>query len=477
MVTVRPRSDRVRVRLVPRNAAGESFARNLTEVTPQVAKRYAPDSGRARAAYTATFALGIESFISHRNTLEGFVPFDLFEATFGTRLTETRRPQSDFMERELGAGDYLAPEAELTVPDELSAAIAFAYVPTPPVFFAPTLIPPNVSLYHLRLADVSRILRASLCHRRGWTGRGIGVAMADTGFARHPYFESQGYTIQRVSTATTSHPAVDASGHGTGESANTLVVAPDCRFFGVKHDDYSADALETSLAQNPRVLVNSWGWNIDHQSMSALQASDPNLYNELRDVEQIIADAIDDGVTVIFAGGNGHRAFPASMPDVIAAGGVTVAAAGALKASNYASSFDSQLYPGRHVPDFAGIVGEAGAAPLKGHIMLPVPNGSELEGENLPASKSNKGWGVFSGTSAAAPQTAGVVALMLSANPALTPAEVKDTLADTAQDVLSGTSALGDAAGIGYDAATGSGLIDAFAACLRAEQMSPRDDG
>lgn len=72
---------------------------------------------------------------------------------------------------------------------------------------------------------------------------------------------------------------------------------------------------------------------------------------------------------VIFSAGNGHLAFPACIPDVIAVGGVTVQADGILKASSYASSFRSQLYPGRQVPDVCGIVGESSASPpLKGHI-------------------------------------------------------------------------------------------------------------
>jgi hypothetical protein len=64
-----------------------------------------------------------------------------------------------------------------------------------------------------------------------------------------------------------------------------------------------------------------------------------------------------------------------------------------------------------------------------------------------------------------------VVALMLSVNPSLVPQMVKEILADTARDVTSGASALGDRAGPGIDLATGAGLIDAFAACLRVEQL------
>jgi subtilisin family serine protease len=105
--------------------------------------------------------------------------------------------------------------------------------------------------------------------------------------------------------------------------------------------------------------------------------------------------------------------------------------------------------------------------------MLPVPNGSDFEGENMPQSQSQKGWGIFSGTSAAAPQTAGIVALLQSVNESLTPSQAKSILSDTAQDVTRGISGHGDQASIGFDRATGAGFIDAFQACLRAESFIP----
>jgi serine protease AprX len=393
---------RIRVRLVPKTRGGESITMDMGEITPQLAKRFAPDPDRASEALRPALSMGIASKITRHGSLEGDVPKEIFENAFQTTLVEMAMPTSE--RATFGrTGTVFTTKEEIQVPDELKNTIAFAYIPTPPLFFGISAVPPNVGVYHLRLMDVLRMLNGGQCHRRGWTGRGIRVAMTDTGFANHPYFVTQGYTINRVSTPTTQHPLVDTSGHGTGESANALVMAPDCRFIGVKHDDYSAEALETALEQNPQIITNSWGWNIDDLSKEALKVQNPNLFNELRDLENIISDAIDDGVIMVFAGGNGHRAFPACMPNVLAIGGVTVEQGGQLKASSYASSFTSKLFPGRQVPDVCGIVGEySPSTPMKGHIMLPVPNGSELEGDNMPVSQSKKGWGIFSGTSAAA---------------------------------------------------------------------------
>jgi serine protease AprX len=459
-------TDQIRVRIVPKTTEGESFGfRGSFSTFSTGGHRLRADGDRALAARHAARDMGIDLNLTPQSTLEGLVSRERFSQIFGTELVERTR-------EDLRGHRYLAPTAELRLPDALVAVASFAYLPTPPQYFAETHIPPSVSVYHLRLEDVVRVLRASRCHRRGWTAKGVRIAMADTGFARHPFFDHHGYNIQRISTSTAPNPALDSSGHGTGESANILATAPDCQFFGVKHDDFSALALETSIAQNPKIMVNSWGWDIDNQSMDELRQSDPNQWNELRDVERILLSAIEDGVIVIFAGGNGHRAFPACIPDVIAVGGVTVAADGTLQASSYASSFLSRLYPGRRVPDFCGVVGEASASsPLKGHIMLPVPSGAQLEGENLPAAHRQKGWGIFSGTSAAAPQVAGIVGLMVGIKPELTQEGVRQILSSTTRDVTNGRSAHGDQARAGADEATGAGFVDAFAACLMTEQI------
>ncbi len=463
-------SQEIRVRLVPKSRDGESITHDLRDITPSMAKRYKPDPGRATEAFGASINLGLKTHLTNFNSLSTSLPVENVKSIFDVDLVEVEREPAAYAYKSVDR--YLTARQELKVPDSMKDTIAYAYIPTPPEFLGMDTIPPNTSLYHLRLMGVLRTLKGSLCHRNSWTGRNVRIAMADTGFANHPFFTSQGYTMERVSTPLAPNAMIDDVGHGTGECANILVMAPDCHFIGVKHDDYSALALETSLAQNPQVIVNSWGWDVDNYSMEELRNFDTNFFNELREVETIINDAIDDGVVVIFSAGNGHRAFPASMPDVLAIGGVTVWADGALEASSYASSFRSRLYPGRNIPDVCGIVGEYSQRQhLRGHIMLPVPNGSELEGENLSAAQGGKGWGIFSGTSAAAPQAAGLAALMLSINPNLTPDEIKSILMATATDVTKGMSGLQDPAEVGFDLATGAGLMNAFEACQVANRM------
>jgi subtilisin family serine protease len=164
------------------------------------------------------------------------------------------------------------------------------------------------------------------------------------------------------------------------------------------------------------------------------------------------------------------------MPEVVSAGGVFVDAGGNMQASDYASAFVSKIYSGRNVPDFCGLVG---LQPHAAYIMLPISAGCEIDREcatpddgNGDGTTETDGWGLFSGTSAAAPQLAGVCALLLEQNPSLTPSEIKAVLRRTARDVLVGQSngASSDdrntplSASSGNDGATGAGLVDAFAA-------------
>jgi subtilisin family serine protease len=190
------------------------------------------------------------------------------------------------------------------------------------------------------------------------------------------------------------------------------------------------------------------------------------LPNSLKALEAEVQSLVAAGVVVVFSAGNGHASFPGMMPEVISAGGVFVNESSRMEASDYASAFASRIYPGRRVPDLCGLVGMDPGARF---IMLPVPPRCQLDALDDETLNSD-GWGVFSGTSAAAPQLAGVCALLLQKNPGLSPGEVKAVLRRTCRDVVHGSANAASNEGTalravsGSDSATGAGLVDAFAA-------------
>lgn len=86
-------------------------------------------------------------------------------------------------------------------------------------------------------------------------------------------------------------------------------------------------------------------------------------------------------------------------------------------------------------------------------------------GVSIWTTKNGGGYGAVSGTSFASPVTAGVVALMMAANPSLAPADIEKGLFATALDL--GTA--------GFDNKFGHGRIDAAAAVQAAASSVSRD--
>lgn len=347
-----------------------------------------------------------------------------------------------------------------------------------PLFYFDSAFPPSKAYWHLEVPeDVSRGLNAHLAHAQGFTGRGVRVAMVDSGWYRHPFFVHRGYGAKVVLAPGTSHPELDDIGHGTGESANIFAVAPDVDFTMVKDTTVkgasvnSVGAFRTAVSLRPNIISCSWGSTQQYPSLSAFD----------KVLAAVISNAVKHKIIVIFSAGNGQWGFPAQHPDVIAAGGVYMHPDGTLEASDYASGFTSNIYQERHVPDVCGLVGKQ---PRSTYIMLPVQPGCLIDSIfGLPGVKhpdgdetqANDGWAAFSGTSAAAPQLAGICALMKQAYPELSPRQARDILQQTARDVTKGSCNLrtgGHSASPGFDLATGSGLADAFQSTLEARRQT-----
>jgi subtilisin family serine protease len=342
----------------------------------------------------------------------------------------------------------------------------------------PSPIPPSVRKFHLRVPDdVGLVLGATSAHRNGHEGTGVTVAMVDSGQAQHPYFLGHGYDVKpAVSVVPGTSPARDPVGHGTGESANIFAVAPACTLRPYRASDADGRLVGAitgflrakAAVPRPQVLTNSWGGDGPYPP-----AGPPDEWERTWALE--IRDAVEQGIVVVFSAGNSSFTVEPQVPGVLAAGGVYANAALDLQASNYASGYDSPWFEGVSVPTVCGLVG---LLPRAQYLMLPIPPGSEIDvdeslaaaGDSPDGTTSNDGWGLFSGTSAAAPQIAGAAALILGARAGLTPAQVRQAFVESAVDVRTGRChpRFNFAAGAGHDLATGAGLVNAAAAVQRA---------
>ncbi len=404
---------------------------------------------------------------------------DTYERAFETTLVSEERPTLKEGGREDAATFLDCPTTDISglIPtagtrfDEVLEGIALEE----PRYLMQSPFAPTKDYWHLDVpGDVSLGCNADRAHRAGFTGRGVRVAMVDSGWFRHPYFEARGYRAGAVTLGPgTINPLADEHGHGTGESANVFAVAPDAELLPVKAMlsgtlntvlVNSTAAFNAAVGLGPDIITNSWGFDFELGPLSAAAQA----------LAAAVAAAVAGGIIVIFSAGNGHWGFPGQHPDVISAGGTFMNPDGSLRASDYSSGFMSNIYAGRRVPDLSGLVG---MRPGAQYIMLPVEPGDTLDQDlsggthpNGDETTGNDGWAAFSGTSAAAPQLAGAAALVKQACPRLTPAEVRDVLMRSARDVTTGTNhpRFGIAAATGPDTATGDGLVDAHRAVLLA---------
>lgn len=469
-------SERVHFEAVVRSQSGRSIFAPRGALQPEELAACRPPPGRVAQAATALQRLGCT--VRHLGTfsISGDVVGERWEEVFGTQVERRTQRVSPSLP-EVGEVSFLshATATPFTIPPELEELIDRAYPQPPPAFFTSPL-PPPVDYHHLRVpADVAMLLRATPVHRAGVTGDGVLVAMTDTGLYGHPFFTWQGYHHEATLAPDAANVALDEVGHGTASAANVFAVAPHVDLVGVKMGDNATLAFKTAMDLQPAVMTNSWGYHL---------AGATELPNFLRPLEVAVAEAVRErSIAVCFSAGNGEVSFPGMMPVVISVGGVhaqdTVSGDDfVLEASDYASSFDSRIYPGRHVPDLCGLVG---MAPRGIYIMAPVQPGGDIDvglaGGAFPdadQTATDDGWAVISGTSAASPQVAGVCALLLQAQPGLSPAVLKELLRASARDVRVGQSAMGQPAGDGHDGATGAGLVDAHQAYLLARSPQAR---
>jgi serine protease AprX len=464
---------------VLRSERGASMFAENAYLGPDTLQQFEPPAGRNIQAATALQSLGfrVQQVGTFSISAEG--PKELWERVFNTRVEPRQRRLSP----SIGEVTYLShvADAPFTVPPELSELVERAYPQLPPILFESPL-PPRVTYHHLNVpADIAMVCRSTPVHQAGVTGKGVLVAMVDTGFYRHPFYDWHGYNYQGTLAPDATDLEHDESGHGTAEAANIFANAPDIDFIGVKMGGNATLAFKIASDLHPAIITNSWGYDLVDDFGNPLET----LPNFLKPLEAAIIETVRErGITVCFSAGNGHIGFPGMMPEVISVGGVYAHETldgndFRLEASNYASSFDSQIYPGRHVPDMCGLVG---MQPHAIYIMLPVEPediiDQGLAGKGFPKkdeTAANDGWAVISGTSAASPQIAGVCALLKQVQPRLSPTLVKSILRASARDVKTGKSLLGQPAGEGYDGATGTGLVDSYAAYKLARSVAIRN--
>lgn len=460
--------DRIVAYVSPKSIGGASLFSASARLVSEHIGDYFSEGGVVKSACSKLKAMGFR--IEHVSQLSVRVsaPAALFRQKMGVKFEKDTSsmflPTPESVMNALNLGSEVLEGAAFPQPLELHAAKkapaakkAAVKKAAPPAVPA---APPTLPYYHLEVPhDIVSIMNAGPVHSAGTLGQGVKAAMIDSGFDwSHPYFSGKGYSLKAAAPNNT-----DANGHGTGESANLLAIAPKVQLHGLKMDDAVAAFQEARERLKVNLISNSWGSRFPTDG--PFSSWDPYWSLVLAEISL----CVQNGIAVLFSGGNGQISATASSPDVISVGGVHRTSAGQFEATRYASSFRSFRFPGRQVPDVCGL---CGTPPKAIYIALPVPPGCEIDrsfaGGTWPdgdQTGKTDGWAAFSGTSAACPMVAGIVALILSKYPGTPVANIRTRLENSCRDVTLGVSAMGDAAAAGRDLATGFGLVDAAAAC------------
>lgn len=185
---------------------------------------------------------------------------------------------------------------------------------------------------------------------------------------------------------------------------------------------------------NAQILSNSWGGGLPH----------PDITSEIGLARTNGRGGL--GAIVVFSSGNSALpvSYPANLPGVITVGAIN--RNGSIQAySNTGPEMD--------------LVAPSGLLGVQDGFCIN-PGGDVVTTDRMGANGYETGnyTNEFGGTSAAAPQVAGVAALMLSVNPSLTEAQVRTMLQQTATDM--GAS--------GFDNTYGYGRLNAYRAVLAA---------
>ncbi|HEX8846036.1 MAG TPA: S8 family serine peptidase [Pyrinomonadaceae bacterium] len=330
---------------------------------------------------------------------------------------------------------------------------------------------------YLQLTGSERVRRDADLTKRNLglplSGRGVTVAVLDTGLDG-THSDLSGRVVQNVKLADTQSlsvgfiepvsveglPTTDqAYGHGTfvaGLIAGNGVrsggkysgIAPGANLVGLSAGDLN---LSYVLAGFDYVLSHSaLNVRVINCSFSA------NTLFDLNDPVNVATKMLTDrGINVVFSAGNTGSGEHSLNPYAVAPWVISVGATnelGTLAGFSSRGDFGSALFrPTIVAPGVNVISTRAAGTNVTGTVGVIEADKARLGAGELPF------YTTASGTSFSAPQVAGTVALMLEANPQLTPQQVRDILQRTATPLPNY-----------FQHEVGAGMLNAHAAVLEA---------
>lgn len=275
---------------------------------------------------------------------------------------------------------------------------------------------------------IRKMLNIDEIHKRGYTGADIGIAILDTGIARHQ--DLSGRIVCFKDYINGRNMPYDDNGHGThisgiiagnGRKSNGKYkgIAPDSKIIMLKCLDSAGNGSVSDAKKSFDFIIN----NRDKYNIKIVNISVGSVMKAGDKENEILLEYVEHlwktGFTVVAAAGNngpesGSITAPGCAKSVITVGAsddnVEVNGIGRRKMVNYS---------GR---------GPTDVCVVKPEIVCP--------GTGVISCNNHKsGYSPKSGTSMAAPIVSGVIALMLQKYPDLSNKDIKKRLYETAVDI------------------------------------------
>lgn len=324
---------------------------------------------------------------------------------------------------------------------------------------------------------VSSLVGADPLHWEDITGDGVGVAVIDTGIwansGKSSYLARDSFGIDRIIAHydaindTTSESVSKSDKNGHGSHITSLLLSSrhkDSEFNGIAPDAdlIVVEAFDDEGTGTYANVIRALDWVLTYKDKLGIRvvnlsfSTEPRSYYWDDPLNQAVMAVWQSGIVVVASAGNsGPDAMsigvPGNVPYVITVGAMTDNVTPNNWADDTLASFSAAG------PTFEAFLKPEIVAP-GGHLRGLMEKGNKIATKR-PQFHDGDSYYTMSGTSQAAAITSGVAALLLQAEPWLTPDQVKCKLMSTARPAIDGEGRL-----VYSVFQQGAGLVDADAA-------------
>jgi serine protease AprX len=307
-----------------------------------------------------------------------------------------------------------------------------------------------------RMPEVAAAVNADDMWAKGYTGKGVGVALIDTGVVPVQGLKSGNIVNGPDLSLDSQAPQGNLDGFGHGTHMAGIIAGNDAALLGGGFKGIAPQAKLLSVrvgahdgAADVSQLIAAVDWVVQHRNDNGMNVrvlnlsfgTDSTQSSTLDPLTHAIENAWRAGITVVVSGGNGGNTRssldnPARDPFVIAVGADDTHGTNST-ADDTIPAFSSRGSLTRHVDVVA-----------PGQSIVSLRDSGSVVDVEYPGARVDTRFFKGSGTSQATAVVSGAVALLLQQRPDLTPDDVKQMLMATAQPI------------VGLPTDTGSGLIN-----------------